>query len=247
MWSVEIIVLIFATFFIAGLIKGMVGLGLPIVVLVFLAVPIGVNSAIALMLVPAIVTNLWQAISGPSLKRLLVRLWSFLVSSVLGIWVAAKLASHVPPEAILNFLGILLALYSVFSLSRPQIRPPGKYEHFLSPAVGGLSGVIYGTTGTFIIPGIVYLQALGLKKNDLVQALGITFVTISATLMGSFLQRGIMDSNLALFSCAALLPTAVGIFAGQKLRHRVSESLFRTVFFWVLLFVGLYFAAAGQA
>ena len=245
MWPAEIITLIIATFFVAGLIKGMVGLGLPIVVLVFLALPLGINSAIALMLVPAIVTNFWQAVSGPSLKLLLLRLWSFLFASVLGILLGVRLVSQVPPGTILSILGAMLALYSAFSLSRPQIQSPGKSECILSPAIGGTSGIIFGMTGTFIIPGIVYLQALGLKKDDLVQALGITFITISTTLMGTFVQRGIMDSNLMLASCAAVLPTAVGIFAGQRLRHRVSENLFRIVFFWVLLFVGLYFIAAG--
>jgi len=246
MWPAEIFLLIIATFFLAGVIKGMVGLGLPIVVLVFLAIPIGIQSAIALMLIPAIATNFWQAVSGPSLRMLLVRLWSFLLFSVLGIWLGVNLVSYTTPSALLSFLGIVLALYSVFSLSRPQIQPPGKYERMLSPITGGLGGISFGLTGTFIIPGIVYLQALGLKKDTLVQALCITFVTLSTTMMGAFLEKGIMDTQLALLSCAALIPTTLGISLGQRLRHRISESLFRTTFFWVLLFTGIYFFVAGQ-
>jgi len=244
MFSLEVLVLVFATFFVAGIVKGTVGLGLPIVVLVFLAVPLGIKSAIALMLIPAVVTNFWQAIAGPSLRALLVRLWSFLLPCILGIWFGVSLHTVVSQEAALIFLGSVLAIYSLFSLSRSQIHPPGRFERALSPIVGGIGGVIFGVTGTFIVPGVVYVQALGLKKDDLVQALGITFVVLTVTLLGAFFEKGFISTDLALLSCAALIPTGIGLNLGQRVRHRVSEQLFRTIFFWVLLFVGQYFVVS---
>ena len=241
----EILALVAIAFLTAGLVKGMVGLGLPIVVLVFLALPLGVTPAISLMILPAIATNLVQAVSGPSLVRLLRRLWSFLLAAALGIWLGVGLLSLVEPEITLMALGALLSAYSVFSLRSPQIRPPGRYEPVLSPLAGGLGGVAFGVTGIFIVPGILYLQALGLKKNELVQALGITFMTLSVTLLGAFLDKGFMTSTNALLSLAALAPTVLGLYLGQRLRHRVSESVFRTTFFWALFFAGLYFIVTG--
>lgn len=243
MYSVEISALVVFTFFLAGLIKGTVGLGLPIVVLVFLAVPLGMTSALSLMLVPGMVTNLYQAIAGPSLKVLLRRLWSFLLCCVVGIWIGVSLLSKVTPDTAMLFLGSVLALYSFISLLSPQIPPPGQREALLSPLAGGLGGVVFGVTGIFIVPGVLYLQALGLKKNDLVQALGIAFMTLNITLLSAFVQKGIFTSDLGLMSCAAVIPTVIGLYLGQKFRHRVSEQLFRKMFFWVLLFVGLYFIA----
>jgi len=239
--------LVFLAFFAAGVIKGTVGLGLPIVVLVFLAVPLGVTPAITLMLIPAMATNLVQALAGPSLLVLLRRLWSFLLAAALGIWLGAQLLDDVEPETTLMALGGLLVLYSAFSLASPQIRPPGRFEPVLSPLAGGLGGIGFGIAGIFIVPGILYLQALGLKKNDLVQALGITFVTLSTTLFGVFLEKGFLTSDSTLLSAAAFIPAAAGLWVGRRFRHRISEALFRRLFFWALLFAGLYFIVAGRS
>ncbi len=245
MASPELLALIVLTFFVAGLIKGTVGLGLPIVVLVFLAVPLGITQAIALMLIPGIATNLFQAFVGPDFFGLLRRLWSYLLACIIGIGIGVNLLSTVSQDGALATLGLMLALYSAFSLRSPQIRPPGRYEGLLSPIMGGTGGVIFGVTGTFIIPGIIYLQALGLKKDKLVQALGITFITLNITLLSAFLTKGFVASDNIALSFACILPTAIGLWLGQRVRHRVSEAVFRTVFFWALLAAGLYFIWAG--
>ncbi len=243
--SPELLALVVLTFFIAGLIKGTVGLGLPIVVLVFLAVPLGITQAISLMLIPGIATNLFQALVGPDFRGLIRRLGTYLLACIFGIWIGVNLLSVVSQDTALAALGITLALYSAISLRSPQIRPPGRYERVLSPLAGGTGGIIFGITGTFIIPGILYIQALGLKKNELVQALGITFITLNITLLSAFLTKGFIPLDNIALSFACIIPTAIGLWIGQRLRHRVSEEVFRTVFFWTLLATGLYFIWAG--
>ena len=49
----------------------------------------------------------------------------------------------------------------------------------MSPLMGGAGGLMFGMTGIMIVPGILYLQTLGLKRDTFVQALGLTFVTIT--------------------------------------------------------------------
>ena len=245
MYSPEILLLIAVTFFVAGIVKGTVGLGLPVVVLVFLAVPLGVTTAISLMLVPAMATNLVQALAGPSLFVLLRRLWTFFLAAAIGIVLGVHLLDYVDADTSLMVLGALLVVYSIISLRSAQIAPPGRYEPVLSPVAGGLGGVAFGITGIFIVPGILYLQALGLKKDELVQALGMTFMTLSVTLFGAFLENGVLDTPSVLLSAAAFVPTITGLWLGQRLRHRVSESLFRTLFFWALLATGLRFIYVG--
>jgi uncharacterized membrane protein YfcA len=244
--SPEMLALVVLTFFVAGIVKGTVGLGLPIVVLVFLAVPLGITQAISLMLIPGIATNLFQALIGPDFRGLVRRLGTYLIACIIGIWFGVNLLEVVSQDTALAALGIMLAIYSGISLRSPQIRPPGKYEPILSPLAGGTGGIIFGVTGTFIVPGILYLQALGLKKNELVQALGITFITLNITLLSAFLTKDfIPPANIAL-SFACIIPTAIGLWIGQRLRHRVSEEAFRAVFFWALLVTGFYFIWAGS-
>ena len=112
----------------------------------------------------------------------------------------------------------------------------------MTPLVGALSGLAFGYTGSFMIPGVVYLQALGLNRNMLVQSLGITFLTMTSVLGISLSSHDLMPNETALLSAAALIPTGIGMLVGQRFRHRVSEELFRKLFFWALLVAGVYMA-----
>ena len=245
MYAPETLALIAVAFFAAGCVKGLVGLGLPVVVLAFLALPLGVKPALSLMLIPAVATNIVQAARGGAFLALLHRLWSFLLAAAIGIRFGAKLLSAIPQETAMVAVGSLLVVYAAVSLNTPQIKPPGRLEPILSPLAGGLGGLSFGATGVFIVPGSLYLQALGLDKDRMVQALGLTFVTISTSLLGAFFAEGYMTSDRALLSAAALVPTFAGLWLGQRYRERVSEAAFRTIFFRALVLTGLYFIATN--
>ena len=68
-------------FFIAGAVKGVIGLGLPTVSLGLLAAALDLQTAMALLVVPSFVTNLWQSVVGGNAKAILSRLWPFLAAA----------------------------------------------------------------------------------------------------------------------------------------------------------------------
>lgn len=234
------------TFVIAGFVKGTVGLGLPIVAITFMALPLGLKEAIAVTLVPAVTTNIWQAFAGPYLRNLTSRLWSYLALCAVGTWIGVAILALASQQTLLSALGVILATYSLFSLTRPQISPPGRREFYLSPLSGGIGGMMYGMTGVFMIPGVIYLQALGLRKDELVQALGLAFIVLNLSLAFAFMEKGFISRDITILSIAALIPAAAGVYVGQKLRKHISEALFRTLFFSALLAAGIYFVTSAQ-
>lgn len=236
----ETLALIAAVFVLAGLVKGVIGLGLPTVSLALLTATIGLKHAIALMLVPALVTNVWQGLVGGQFVPILRRLWSLLVTSCIGIWLGTAFLAQSDAGLIAGLFGLLLCIYSGYSLATPQIRPPGRHEVWLSPAIGTVAGMATGLTGSFVVPGTLYLQALGLPRDVLVQAMGITFVVLTATLGLAFSEHGLLSAELGMISALAVLPTALGMAVGQRIRQRLSEAVFRRVFFGALLILGLY-------
>ncbi len=240
MWTIEIVALVTVTFLVGGFIKGTTGLGLPPVALAFMAAPLGVKAAMGIMLGPCVITNIWQALAGPSLGELVRRLWNYLLAAVVGIWFGVNILAASSGDFLLGVLGLFLALYSIFSLKTPQMPPPGDHERVFSPLFGGLGGIMFGMTGTFLVPGVLYLQTLGLKREMMVQALGLTFVTISSALAVSFARHSLVPLDMALISLYALLPTVVGLMVGTRYRHRISEAQFRRLFFIALLAMGIY-------
>ncbi|MDA1326307.1 MAG: sulfite exporter TauE/SafE family protein [Proteobacteria bacterium] len=243
MWSPESIAIVTAVFLVAGLVKGVVGMGLPTVSLGLLALAFGPKEAIALMLVPALVTNIWQGVIGGALKVLLKRLWSLLAMVCIGVWIGAGMLERADAAYISGGLGLILVVYAAISLMTPQVGSPGHREIWLSPLLGGVNGILTGLTGTFVVPGVPYLQALGLDRMALVQAMGILFTISTIALAVSLSGHNLLPRDLGLLSAIALAPALVGMAGGQWVRRKISESLFRKILYWSLALVGAYLAA----
>lgn len=239
MWETETVLLVTGTFLLAGCIKGVLGLGLPVVSLACLGSILGVREALTIMLIPSIATNAYQALAGPDLTMLAKRLWSYLGVACIGIWFGVAVLAGARSETLVALLGISLCLYCAVTLLRPKMPPPGPRETWMSPLMGGLGGLMFGMTGIMIVPGILYLQTLGLKRDTFVQALGLTFVTITLALGTSLTGRSLMTWDLVLMSLVALGPTAAGLVIGQRFRHHISEERFRRIFLIALLMIGL--------
>ena len=106
---------------------------------------------------------------------------------------------------------------------------------------------MFGLTGTFIVPGLLYLETLGLKRDMFVQALGMTFITISSTLAMSMTTVGLVTWQHAILSAIGLIPVGLGIWLGWRIRHRISEERYRKAFFIVLFITGAVHGRAGLA
>jgi len=140
MLSYETLLLIALAFFLGGFVKGVVGLGVPVVVLALLVTTVGLKETMALLLVPTIAMNLWQGLTGGAFLMLIKRLWLKLLCACVGIWWGVKVLVRVDTDLMVLGLGVILLIYAAFSLARPQIRPPGKHEFWLSPFVGVVAG-----------------------------------------------------------------------------------------------------------
>ncbi len=242
MWTAEVIAIVCATVLFAGWVKGVVGLGLPTIALALLAATVGLKEAIALMLVPAMVTNVWQGLAGGAFAPLLRRLWPLLLAACLGTWFGVGVLAQADTVLLTGVLGVMICGYAGISLAAPQIPPPGRWEGILSPTVGAIGGIVTGLTGSFI-PGILYLQALGLSRDHLVQAMGIAFMVLTVTLAGALTRQEMMTADLWLMSAVAVVPAALGMVLGRAVRRGLSEALFRRIFFSALLLLGAYLAS----
>jgi uncharacterized membrane protein YfcA len=120
-----------------------------------------------------------------------------------------------------------------------HVHLPGRFERRFSPIVGLVSGLLTGATGSMLLPVLLYLQALGLDKDDFVRTLGQLLLVASLMWTLALVAEGALDGQAAMLSAFALLPTGVGMLAGQWVRGRVSQERFRTGVFVFLLILGL--------
>lgn len=236
--SISLLVAVFATFFVAGLVKGVTGMGLPTVAMGVLGASISPVAAASLLLVPSFVTNVWQLLAGPSLGTLLRRLWPMMLAVVVGTLLGSVWIASGDTRLTTAMLGGALIVYASTTLLARPFSISVRAEPWLSPLIGGLTGVVTGATGVFVIPAVPYIQSLGLAKDDLVQALGLSF-TVSTIALGLGLgTHGAFQTDHLTVSALSTLPALGGMWAGQAVRSRISPTAFRRGFLICLLLLG---------
>jgi uncharacterized membrane protein YfcA len=168
------------------------------------------------------------------------RLWPLLLAVMLLVWVGVALSDHFETALLTRFLGAILLLYAAVSLYAVSVIMPPALQLWLAPICGALNGVLTGLTGSLFLPGIIYLQAMGLSRDQLVQAMGLLFALSTAALGISLQDAGRIDPCLWQISGLALLPALAGMQAGRLCRGHLSERLFRRIFLCGLATLGLY-------
>lgn len=227
-------------FVLAGIVKGVLGFGFPIIALVVLTMTSGLIDALALIVVPTIVTNVWQALSGPHLAAILQRMgWYFAIATI-GILVSSQFLAIINVNWLTALLGIILFFFALSRLFSFQIKVPAARERPLSIVLGAANGLLTGLTGTFMVPSVMYMQALGFGKDMLVQAMGAFFALSTVTLTLSLGGNGLISPMDAALSTLALIPAFAGIRVGRFIRQRINEDTFQKCFLVAILSLGAY-------
>jgi uncharacterized membrane protein YfcA len=150
--SDPLLVIIAAVFLLAGFVKGTIGMGLPTVAMGLLATRMAPAHALAIVIVPAIVTNIWQTFVGPYLRDIMRRLWPLLICTVLGVWAGGGLLTGPYARYGTIVLGILLVIYAILGLSKVRFTVRRENESWVGAIVGVITGVISAATGVQVIP-----------------------------------------------------------------------------------------------
>ncbi len=226
-------------FLAAGMVKGVTGMGLPTIAMGLLGSFMAPPAAAALLVVPSFVTNVWQLAAGPSFRRLARRLWPMMLGIVVGTVAGAGALTGGATRWTAAALGAALIAYALVGLGTWTWRVGPAAERWLALLVGLATGLVTGATGVFVIPAVPYLQSLGLDRDDLVQALGLSFTVSTLALALGLAQGGALATGSLLASAMALAPAVVGMVLGQRIRGMISAATFRRWFLVCLAGLGV--------
>jgi len=228
------------TFLLAGLVKGVVGMGLPTVAMGFLGLVMPPVQAAALLVVPSLVTNIWQLVAGPRLTVLLKRFATMMLGVCLGTASGIGLLTSGATTLAATALGAVLAAYGAIGLVSARFTVSARSEGWLSPLIGLITGVLTGATGVFVIPAVPYLNSLAIEKEELIQTLGLSFTVSTVALAIGLAASGQFQASVAGSSLLALVPALAGMLLGQRIRNRLPPEVFCRWFFVGLLVLGIY-------
>ena len=236
--------LVATVFLAAGLVKGLCGLGLPTLSMALLGLAIPPASAAALMVLPALITNVAQCL-GPHWRALLRRLWPMWLGTVLATVFCPLPALGSDSNTGRHVMAAVLAAYGLWGLSKPKLPNLGRYPLLAGSIAGLLSGLLTAATGVFVMPMVPYLQALRLGKAELMQAMGISFTLATLALALRLSGAATVASVDLRASAIALFTALVGMGLGNRLLGRLQPAVFQRILYGVFLVLGGLMAVSG--
>lgn len=230
-------------FLVAGFVKGVTGMGLPPIAIGLMAVVVPPVQAAALIVMPSMVSNVWQMLVGPGFLNAVRRFGTLLLMVCIGAAFGVGVLTGESPAYATLALGLVLFVYALLGLFKFNMQVSPSSERWSSPVVGGLTGFLAGATGVSSVPSAPYMNSLGLDKDALLQALGLVFTVGTFAMAVGLYLKGRFEFTAAWQSTLCLIPTMLGVVAGQKCRAMLSPDIFKTVFFAGLFALGSYMIA----
>lgn len=223
-----------AGLFIAGVIKGASGIGYSTAALPFLVLAVGLKPAMALVIAPAIASNLAVMAGSGSIAAVAARFAPFYLATIPGIAAGTVALTLIDASLATMGLGAVTLAYVALALAKPGLRLPARLERPLTVPAGLLNGIVTGLTGSQIMPLMPFMLALGLRPAEQVQAINLAVTVASCVLAMAMLHAGLATMGLLALSLLGILPAVAGVSLGARLRGGISESTFRRVTLYVL-------------
>jgi uncharacterized membrane protein YfcA len=236
----DILAIAAVAFTLAGFVKGVVGFGFPVITLIILTLTIGLLDALAIIVIPTIVTNVWQGLSGPYLKDIARRMGLYILVSATFIWLTSAYLTVVDIRWPTAMLGGVLFIFALSRLLNVRLSVSPRWERPLSVPLGAINGMLTGMTGSFMVPSVLFMQAMGFQRDMLVQAMGVFFAISTMMLALSLGRNDLISMEHLQLSLFALVPSIFGLYIGRWIRLRINEERFQQVFLISVLLLGGY-------
>lgn len=233
-----ILIQVVLIFLAGGMVKGLIGVGLPTVTLTLLSFVFDIKDSISIILIPIILTNLYQMFDGNYLKEIIGEVKFFLIGSFLFIFPGFYFLTILKSDTILAILALLLIINSFMSLMKYEIKLKNYKSKAIQLGIGSLTGITTGVTSIYTMPFIFLIQSLNYSKNKVIQLMGLSFFIFACMQLILFSSHGMLDFDKLSISLLACLPILAGVYFGTALRKKISETLFKTLFNIMLVVMG---------
>ena len=240
-------ILLLAVGAVAGLVKGVVGFAMPMVLISALGSMVSPEVALAGLIVPTLVTNLWQALrQGAAAAWAAIRRFRLFLLVGFGVLMAsAQLVPYLPKPLMSLMIGVPVTLYAAVELSGRAVRLPGGAGRRGEATMGAIAGFFAGFSGVWGPPTVAMLTARGTEKAEQMRVQGVIYGLGSLGLLWAHVVSGVLNPVTLPLSVALVPPGLLGLWIGFRIQDRIDQTLFRKLTLWVLLIAGLNLVRRG--
>jgi len=222
----------------AGMTKGVLGVGLPLVAVPLLSQVVSVPLAIMTLAVSTVVSNAFQAIQGRDALLVVKRFWTLLLPFVVTLFLAAHLLVVLNDNALGLIMGVIIIFFTLLNYVPKLSTVRVEHERYLNPVIGLLAGLLGGVSSFFGPVLLMYAVALRLPRALFISAMSTFLFCGALPLVISLTAYGMMRRDQFVISTLALVPVFVGLLIGQKIQRRMPQEAFRKGITAILLLTG---------
>ena len=215
------------------------GLGFSTIGLAILANVIDLKTAISIVILPSLFSNILVMIDAGNFKLSLKTFFWMFFMAVPGMAIGLQLL-HQPNNALsVSVLAVVLILYGIWGMANHRFTIDDRFIPKLNPIIGFLTGAVNGATGSQIFPIMPYLLSLNISKDMLVQSINLSFTLCSLIMLSSLLFTETLDTQSMLRYSLGLIPVAIGIYLGNSVRKKINDDLFKRLVMLLIIVLGL--------
>ena len=233
-----LIMLLAVSLVIAGLVKGMIGVGMPVVAFPLLSMLVDVQTSIMLLSMPLVLSNIPQALEGGFVAKTLWSLTPVLVGMIPGVWIGVAVLLNVDPAVVKIVAGAVVILVAALILLAPKLQVK---QRMIGPVglgagfCGGLLGGIAALSGPLVF---IFLLAKGLSGKEFTKEASMFLVVSSILLASALMSSRQFDWHDVLISTLATAPVVVGMLVGQKVSDAIPAGAFKKLVVVAVLLSG---------
>lgn len=236
----EILLIIAASIFLfAGTIKGLIGVGLPAAVIGLLSQFTDPRQAIALLLIPLLISNIFQAYKNGMIIKAFKLFWPIMLTMIIGILIFSQFASQFSADLMKIIVGLMIMIFVLANVFAKPLIIPDKLDRPAQILFGACAGVVGGLTSLWSPWLVIYLISKKLPKDEFVGALGLLLLAGALPLLVGYWQAGLTNPTQLGYSMLMVVPTLLGIFIGEKGRNYLSAEQFRKLLLFIFFLLAL--------
>lgn len=220
----------------SGSVKGVFGIGFPVVAMAILPLFITPISAITVIALPIVVTNIQQLFSEKEWRYIIIKYRYMALFMLLASFLSSQILTQISVDLITAIIGFALALFAIYSLFNFTL--PITSHSVWQIIAGASSGLLSGMTG-IQSTAIIYFASLDISRNEFVGAVGYIFLVGGLGLSIGLINNNLLNSSSAILSIAAVLFSTVGFKLGSLLRPYIHSELFKKLLFLLMLIIGM--------
>ena len=229
------LVIVVAGLTIAGIAKGLAGMGLPLIATPILAGVFGARSAVAIATIPIFASNSLLLTQGFRRREMLRGLGVLIAASIVGTAIGTLLLAQLDQRTFAILISAMVALFLLRGDRLLGDDPAALRARILGPLVCFVGGVLQGTTS--IASPLVgsYFHSRRLAPADFVFVLATIFELNSIVQLIGYSLQHLYTADIVAIGLAGLVPTLLGLIAGIYLRGRIDALLFRRLIVALLI------------